>query len=95
MTTALRETKEEAGLDAKDFRILENAKKELFYNVRGKPKRVVYWLAELKDPNKEITLSEEHQDKKWLGLDEACKYAKYSDTIDLLNYCDEFIRKNE
>ncbi|XP_025030112.1 bis(5'-nucleosyl)-tetraphosphatase [asymmetrical] isoform X2 [Python bivittatus] len=79
LRTALRETQEEAGLASTQFTILEGFKKELNYVVKGKPKTVVYWLAELKDRDTEIKLSSEHQDFRWLTLSDACRLAEYED----------------
>ncbi|KAG7201926.1 hypothetical protein KM043_004636 [Ampulex compressa] len=77
MQTALRETEEEAGLLASDLKIFENIKQEIVYQVQGKPKTVVYFLAEILKPDKTIRLSDEHQAYKWLPLEEACTLAKY------------------
>ena len=84
LTTALRETQEEAGLEAKHLRVVEDFAKELRYEVRGKPKEVLYWLAELRDPEATVTLSEEHQDYRWAPLEEACSLAQYKDLQDTL-----------
>ncbi|CAD1479386.1 unnamed protein product [Heterotrigona itama] len=94
METALRETKEEAGLSASDLNIFENVKHELNYHVNGKPKVVVYWLAELLDPEKPIRLSDEHQAFKWLSLEEACAVAKYQDMQNALKNFNDYILKN-
>lgn len=94
METALRETEEEAGLSASDLNIFENVKHELNYHVNGKPKVVVYWLAELLDPEKSIRLSHEHQAFKWLSLEEACVVAKYQDMQNALKYFNDYILKN-
>ncbi|NWU39078.1 AP4A tetraphosphatase, partial [Hylia prasina] len=79
LQTAFRETQEEAGLQASQLTLIEGYKKELHYPVRGKPKTVVYWLAEMKDCNTEVKLSEEHQAFQWLKLEDACKFAEYED----------------
>uniref|UniRef100_UPI002540129A bis(5'-nucleosyl)-tetraphosphatase [asymmetrical] n=1 Tax=Euleptes europaea TaxID=460621 RepID=UPI002540129A len=79
LQTALRETQEEAGLDPSQFTILEGFKKELNYTVRGKPKSVIYWLAEMKDSDVEVKLSSEHQAFRWLPLNEACELSGYQD----------------
>lgn len=94
MTTALRETREETGLTSSDFKIIEHTKKELNYPVKGRPKRVIYWLAQLINCNAEVRLSDEHTEYKWLPLKEACALAKYEDAIDLLNYYEAFIISN-
>ncbi|XP_046881132.1 bis(5'-nucleosyl)-tetraphosphatase [asymmetrical] [Hypomesus transpacificus] len=83
-TTALRETKEEAGLGEEHLRVIDGFLHKLKYEVRGKPKEVLYWLAELKDPKMVVTLSEEHQEYRWSGLDEACALAQYKDLQETL-----------
>lgn len=94
MMTALRETEEEAGLKESDLKIYEDSKKILKYNVRGRPKTVIYWLAELINPNTQVKLSDEHQDMKWLPFKEACEIGKYKEMKDLLTFCDNYIKSN-
>lgn len=84
LTTALRETKEEAGLGAEDLRVIDGFLQELHYEVRGRPKEVLYWLAELRDPGTAVTLSDEHQDYRWARLEEACSLAQHRDMQDTL-----------
>ncbi|XP_066473759.1 bis(5'-nucleosyl)-tetraphosphatase [asymmetrical] [Tiliqua scincoides] len=91
LQTALRETQEEAGLDASHFSILEGFKKELNYTVKGKPKTVIYWLAEMKDHSTEIKLSSEHQAFRWLTLDEACRLSEYKDMQSTLREAQQFL----
>lgn len=73
MQTALRETEEESGLNESSFNIIKHVQKTLNYNVRGQPKTVIYWLAEVKDYDAPVRLSSEHQDFKWLPIDAACR----------------------
>ena len=94
METALRETEEEAGFIASDLKIFNDAKQELKYEVKGKPKIVIYWLAELLNPDKPVRLSHEHQAFKWLPLEEACSVAKYEDMQKMLKYFNDYILKN-
>lgn len=84
LTTALRETKEEAGLGAEQLKVIDDFVQELRYEVRGKPKEVLYWLAELRDPATAVTLSDEHQDYRWTRLEDACALAQYKDLQDTL-----------
>ncbi|XP_041639320.1 bis(5'-nucleosyl)-tetraphosphatase [asymmetrical] [Cheilinus undulatus] len=84
LTTALRETKEEAGLGEEHLRVVDGFVQELRYEVRGRPKEVLYWLAELRDPRTAVTLSDEHQDFRWARLEEACSLAGYQDLQDTL-----------
>lgn len=90
--TALRETEEEAGLKKENFTIFENFRSVLHYEVRGKPKKVVYWLSELTDPETCVTLSEEHTDYKWLSLDEACRLLQFNNMQKALRETEEFIK---
>ena len=84
LTTALRETKEEAGLGLEQLRVVDGFLQELRYEVRGRPKEVLYWLAELRDPGTAVALSDEHQDYRWARLEEACVLAQYKDLQDTL-----------
>ena len=72
----------------KDFKI------EIDYLVNSKPKKVTYWMAELKDINQKVTLSDEHIDFKWLNLKSACEIVKYQQMIDVLNECNDYLLKN-
>lgn len=58
--------------------------KTLNYEVKGKPKVVIYWLAKLKNTEQEVKLSDEHQDLKWLGLHEAQELSGFNDMKQLL-----------
>lgn len=84
LTTALRETREEAGLVAEQLQVIDGFVRELHYEARGRPKDVLYWLAELRDPGTAVTLSDEHQDYRWARLEEACTLAGYKDLQDTL-----------
>lgn len=84
LTTALRETKEEAGLGAEHLRVIDGFLQELRYEVQGRPKEVLYWLAELRNPGTAVTLSDEHQDYRWAKLDEACALTQYKDMQETL-----------
>ena len=91
-TTALRETVEESGYKEQDLKIHKNLTKILNYNVKGKPKVVVYWLAELvtdKDP----TLSDEHTEFRFLSKNEAKALSGFSDFSDMLDYFEPEILK--
>ncbi|XP_028166927.1 bis(5'-nucleosyl)-tetraphosphatase [asymmetrical] [Ostrinia furnacalis] len=91
--TALRETKEEAGLAEEDLDIYQDISKTLNYTVKNKPKVVVYWLAKLRDPLKEVKLSDEHQDLKWLPLQQAQDVSGYEDMKQLLAEFNEKAQK--
>ena len=88
---------EEAGFTADHLSLLQGFQKTLNYDVQGKSKRVVYWLAELRDPKTPVLLSHEHQDYKWLNLESAIEFAGYSDMQQTLREASAFIenyRKN-
>lgn len=88
---ALRETQEEAGYAEEDLIIFKDQPKILNYNVKGKPKVVIYWLAQLKDSCKEPTLSDEHTEMKWLTKDAAKKIVGYKDNQQMIDEFHEFI----
>lgn len=90
MHAALRETQEEAGFLSSDLKVFE-FKQELNYRVNGVPKIVIYWLAELLNPDKSVTLSAEHKAYRWLSLCEACDLAKYADMQNALREFDKYI----
>ena len=95
--TALRETKEEAGFDAKAFRVISDFKCELNYKVNNRrdgkqrPKVVTYWVAEMINPNSEVTLSNEHQAFKWLPIKEAIELSGFEDFSKCLEDCESKI----
>ncbi|CAK8676529.1 unnamed protein product [Clavelina lepadiformis] len=93
ITTAYRETKEEAGFDKEDL-IVKDFKVEMNYQAYGRPKIVIYFLAELKNPHQNVTLSEEHQDSCWLSLDEACHKVAYEDMQETLQKCYIYIKSS-
>ena len=94
METALRETQEEAGFVSNDLKIFEDARHEMSYKVKGKPKIVIYWLAELLNLDKPVRLSNEHQAFDWLPLREACDRAKYDEMRKALNEFDNYVSRN-
>lgn len=94
MVTAFRETEEESGLRKSDLKVYTDAKKTTSYKVKGKPKTVIYWLAELINPSATVQLSDEHQDFKWLSIQNACLYAKYDEMVDVMLFCDNYIKCN-
>lgn len=63
------------------------------YEVKGKPKVSVYWLAELANPETPVILSHEHKAFEWLGVDEACKKANFQDMQELLQDCQAYLDK--
>jgi bis(5'-nucleosidyl)-tetraphosphatase len=90
-TTALRETREEAGYTEQDLKIHRNISKTLNYNVKGKPKVVVYWLAELTS-NRDPTLSDEHTAFKFLSKSEVAKFSTFPDFLEMVKYFEAEIK---
>lgn len=56
---------------------------------------MIYWLGKVKDINTQVVLSNEHQDYKWLKLDEAIVLGKYKEMTDVLIQCDNYIKNNK
>lgn len=79
ITAAVRETREEAGLKEEDLEIYRDIRAELKYEAFGNPKIVTYWLARLKDYNHPVKLSEEHQDMRWLSVEDAINLCGFED----------------
>lgn len=77
LTTAMRETKEEAGYGPSDLTVYDQHRMELRYPVRGEMKVVVYWLAKLLTTSMVPVLSEEHTDFKWLPAADAIELAGF------------------
>lgn len=93
LVTAYRETCEESGLQKSDLKIYEASKKTLNYPVKGKPKIVHYWLAELVNPQAKVQLSDEHQAYRWLPLKEACDCVEYPDMQRVLIEYEKYLEK--
>lgn len=97
MTTSLRETEEEAGLNPKEhIELDESFRRELHYVVKRRPKVVVYWLAKLREPygenNDPVRMSDEHQDYRWLPLAQATELSGFKDFADLLKECESYVQ---
>lgn len=84
-TTALRETREEAGYTIDDLKIYEEQSKTLIYKVKGQRKEVIYWLAEIANVDKDPILSDEHTEFRWLTKDAAIQLSGYSDFAAMVN----------
>ena len=96
LNAAIRETQEEAGLNERqDYDIVSASFTiESKYLIGKIEKRVLYWLAKVNDPTVQIQMSEEHQDFKWLKLNEACEIVKYDEMKRVLKVAEDFITKN-
>ena len=91
--TAFRETEEEAGITSRSLNFVKDFKVELQYPVKGKPKKVIYFLAELHDPDCKVNLSEEHQTFEWATLTRACELVGYHDTQSALKSAEDYIKE--
>ncbi|VDM07234.1 unnamed protein product [Wuchereria bancrofti] len=98
-SAALRETCEEAGITANNLDVHMDFVEVLNYVVKksdrhgeeiNKQKTVKYWLARLKN-DEEIRLSDEHQDVRWLSVDEASMLAQYKEMQDLIRKAEEYL----
>lgn len=52
---------------------------------------MTYWLAEAKDPELKVQLSEEHKDRRWAQLNNAMELAKFEDMQKLLMRAEEYL----
>ena len=98
LEAAIRETKEEAGLEEnvdyeignKDFKIESN------YLVNGensKPKRVVYYLAEAKPTCSSIKLSDEHKSFNWFNIQNCLNIVHFEESKRVMSAAHSFLTK--
>ncbi|KAF9901762.1 nudix (nucleoside diphosphate linked moiety X)-type motif 2 [Linnemannia zychae] len=80
---ALRETLEITGLSIKDLKVEESFRAEIKYLSGTKPKRVVYYLAELTDSSRVLPTGEGVQ-FSWCNLQQATDKALYRTMQDVL-----------
>ncbi|XP_050421123.1 bis(5'-nucleosyl)-tetraphosphatase [asymmetrical] [Adelges cooleyi] len=97
LDAALRETQEEAGIGVSDLLVDPNFKQVLQYEPDKKDyvKTVTYWAAHLLNPNTPVILSDEHQDFKWLAVEDAKRLAQYPEMQSLFDQCDQYLTKND
>ncbi|KFD53600.1 hypothetical protein M513_05516 [Trichuris suis] len=95
LDAAIRETREESGLERNDYSIIPDFRHVMKYLANGKPKEVVYMLAELRNLNTKVELSHEHQKFEWCPLLEACQLVKYPETISLLQEVEAFLARGQ
>ena len=91
--TALRETREETGLEVHALHLARDFEVVLEYPVNGAVKKVTYFLAELTDQECEVRLSREHQSFEWVNLSKGCELVKYQKTQAALECAEQFIKK--
>ncbi|XP_067933598.1 bis(5'-nucleosyl)-tetraphosphatase [asymmetrical]-like [Watersipora subatra] len=91
-TTARRETEEEAGLKSCHYKVYDGFEEKLQYMVKGRPKIVHYWLAELLDVNTPIILSDEHVSFNWGNLEETKRLSGRADMASGLDKAESFLQ---
>jgi len=93
--TMLRELKEEAGIE--DARFVDGFREVInyFYKREGQlvRKEVIFYLVETK--TKDVKLSFEHTDFRWLGFEEAVKAVTFQNAKDVLKKANEFLARNK
>lgn len=92
---AKREIREETGLAEKDIGLMSDFREEvqwfyIFQTIR-RLKHVTYFLAEAK--KREIKLSEEHIEYKWLSFEKAYEQLTYDNAKQVLKKAEEFLNK--
>lgn len=92
---AIRETMEEAGLIIdKDYEVIErDFTITTSYPSQKGMKKVVYFLAPVKDNNIKITLSNETSDFKWMSLDELNNFIQFDKLKLVFQEAENFLRK--
>ena len=88
---AMREVKEETGLEAKP---VGNFSQSITYYFRDRDgstvdKEVTFFVAEV--TVKEVTLSEEHQDYVWLPIADALEKLTYNNSRQLLRMANQYV----
>lgn len=95
LTTAVREFQEESGIQ--DCVMVPGFKKVLkYFYRRGKDlvaKTVTYYAAEVNTTR--VKLSHESTDYEWVSLQEAPKYVRHKNILDLLREVDVFLTEHE
>ncbi|CAD2099060.1 bis(5'-nucleosyl)-tetraphosphatase [asymmetrical], putative [Plasmodium vinckei lentum] len=93
LTTAIRETVEETGLNKDKYKLL-NFEQTLKYLVNGKPKETTYYLAILLNKDENIILSDEHTDYSWIKSEQSSEYSLSPSLHDLMISAEEYLANN-
>ncbi|XP_037091740.1 bis(5'-nucleosyl)-tetraphosphatase [asymmetrical]-like [Pollicipes pollicipes] len=91
LTTAFRETEEEAGLKSTQLKVLNGFQSKISYTAWGRPKESVYYLAELRDAGAPVLISEEHSDWCWAPVERACHLVSYAEMQGVLREAERFV----
>ena len=90
--TALREIKEETEIT--DIKLNEKFKERTHFFFKNKTnlvkKEVIYFLAKTK--SKDVKISSEHLDYKWLNYEDALKQLTFKNTKEVLKKADKFLK---
>lgn len=93
LDAVIREAEEESGI--KDLRFIEGFKQKLNYFFRKEDKTyyktVIFFLAETK--TKEIKLSSEHTDYRWLEYEEALEQLTFKNAKNILKKANDFLQR--
>lgn len=92
LTAAVRETNEETGYVPEDLNIHLTKYFEMNQITRNskREKTVIFWLAELKNVEKQPQIShEEHSEYRWLTKEQALDICKMPEFAELVNEFDE------
>lgn len=93
-TSAIRETKEEVDYSVDDLNIFKDEMRQIKQDRRnGKEKKLIYWLAELKDSYKVPVLSDEHSGYLWLRKDEIVWVHDNPEFLEMIRSFDDTIEK--
>ena len=91
---AMREAKEETGLDIKIVDGFKQKIKYFFYHEKDLiNKEVIFFLAQAK--TKEVKLSFEHQGFKWLPYEQALKQLTYKNAKGILKQAGKFLNEKK
>ncbi|CAJ0846518.1 11747_t:CDS:2 [Entrophospora sp. SA101] len=92
---ALRNTIEITGLSVKDIRIEEGFRAEITYLSETRPKRVVYYLAQVTDHDRIYSNAGEGLNFAWLQLYNATEKVLYKSMQDVIKKAHAFIEANK
>nr|CAG8581482.1 1680_t:CDS:2 [Entrophospora candida] len=92
---ALRNTIEITGLSVKDIRIEEGFRAEITYLSETRPKRVVYYLAQVTDHDRVYSNAGEGLNFAWLQLYNATEKVLYKSMQDVIKKAHAFIEANK
>ena len=98
LTTAYRETEEEAGIQSSDILLCDDFQDEIHYHVKNSPyyhdvtkeKTTVYFLGKVHFDQK-VTLSDEHTGYKWVTFAEAIETAMFENYKKVYSSAKQFI----